>query len=65
MKEATRTSEAVAIAKIKAFTKRRRTRNSEETLQKKIMETIEETVKQQGMLEEGLKKMNTGKIKVE
>ncbi|XP_010426745.1 PREDICTED: WEB family protein At3g51720-like [Camelina sativa] len=67
MKEAARAAEAVAIAEIKAVTRRRRSRrrgNREETLQEEILETIDETAREirssRRTLEEGLEKMEAG-----
>ncbi|VYS60098.1 unnamed protein product [Arabidopsis thaliana] len=65
MKEAARAAEAVAIAEIKAVTRRGRRRrrggNGEETLQEEILETIDETAREirssRRTLEEGLAKM--------
>ncbi|XP_010503865.1 PREDICTED: WEB family protein At3g51720-like [Camelina sativa] len=73
MKEAARAAEAVAIAEIKAVTRRRRSSrrrgNREETLQEEILETIDETAREirssRRTLEEGLEKANTVKMEVE
>uniref|UniRef100_A0A1J3EGW3 WEB family protein n=1 Tax=Noccaea caerulescens TaxID=107243 RepID=A0A1J3EGW3_NOCCA len=68
MKEAARAAEAVAIAEIKAVTRRRRRRrrNGEETLQEEILETIEETAREirssRRTFEEGLEKVNTVRL---
>ncbi|XP_019082464.1 PREDICTED: WEB family protein At3g51720-like isoform X2 [Camelina sativa] len=73
MKEAARAAEAVAIAEIKAVTRRRRSSrrrgNREETLQEEILETIDETAREirssRRTLEEGLEKANTAKMEAE
>ncbi|XP_006290349.2 WEB family protein At3g51720 [Capsella rubella] len=72
MKEAARAAEAVAIAEIKAVTRRRRRRrrgDNEETLQEEILETIDETAREirssRRTLEEGLEKANTAKTEAE
>lgn len=60
MKEAARAAEAVAIAEIKAVTRRRR-----ETLQEEILEKIEETAQEirssRRTIEEGLERVNSAK----
>ncbi|CAA7019285.1 unnamed protein product [Microthlaspi erraticum] len=72
MKEAARAAEAVAIAEIKAVTRRRRRRRGdgeEETLQEEILERIEETAREirssRRTLEEGLEKVNNVKMEEE
>ncbi|KAG7565315.1 WEB family [Arabidopsis suecica] len=73
MKEAARAAEAVAIAEIKAVTRRGRRRrrrgNDEETLQEEILETIQETAREirssRRTLEEGLEKVNITKMEAE
>ncbi|CAL9246748.1 unnamed protein product, partial [Arabidopsis halleri] len=73
MKEAARAAEAVAIAEIKAVTRRGRRRrrrgNGDETLQEEILETIQETAREirssRRTLEEGLEKVNITKVEAE
>ncbi|ESQ45342.1 hypothetical protein EUTSA_v10010401mg [Eutrema salsugineum] len=73
MKEAARAAEAVAIAEIKAVTGRKRRRrrrgHGQETLQEEILERIEETAQEirssRRTLEEGLEKVNNGKMEAE
>ncbi|CAH8358341.1 unnamed protein product [Eruca vesicaria subsp. sativa] len=64
MKEAARAAEAVAIAEIKAVTRRRR-----ETLQEEILEKIEETAQEirssRRTIEEGLERVNSVKMEEE